>query len=111
MDQQQIINLIIQLISGAAGGNIAGTLLKNINLGTLWNSVAGILGGGLGGQILKLLTGAGAAVAAGEAANGAGIDIVNILQQVASGGVGGGVLMAIIGFIKKAMAGQAGGRM
>ncbi|MEY2608109.1 MAG: hypothetical protein QOH31_5963 [Verrucomicrobiota bacterium] len=45
-----IINLIIQLLSGAAGGNIIGNILKQYNLGPIGNSIAGIVGGGLGGQ-------------------------------------------------------------
>ena len=85
------------------GGNIAGALFKKINLGTLWNSVAGILGGGLGGQILGLL-GVGGAAAAGAAGDSSTVDLMSILQSIGSGGVGGGVLMAIIGVIKKAMA-------
>ena len=40
-----LLPLIIQLISGAAGGNLAGSLMKNLSLGTLGNSIAGILGG------------------------------------------------------------------
>jgi hypothetical protein len=98
-----ILPLIIQLASGAVGGNIAGALFKKINLGTLWNSVAGILGGGLGGQILGLL-GVGGAAAAGAAGDSSTVDLMSILQSIGSGGVGGGVLMAIIGVIKKAMA-------
>ena len=31
------LGLIIQLISGAVGGNVAGSLLKNVSLGTLGN--------------------------------------------------------------------------
>lgn len=88
--------LIIQLISGALGGNLAGTLFKNISLGTLWNSVAGILGGGLGGTILTSLLGMGAA--------GGGLDVTSIISSIAGGGVGGGVLLAIIGLVKKAIA-------
>jgi hypothetical protein len=88
--------IIIQLISGAVGGNVIGKVLKNLDLGTLGNSLAGIVGGGLGGQLLGMM-GAG-----GDAA--AGMDIGGIIQSVASGGVGGGVLMAIIGIVKKAMA-------
>ena len=88
--------LIVQLLSGAVGGNLVGGLLKNLNLGTLGNSLAGILGGGLGGQILNQL-GVGAAGAGGS------LDMSSILANVASGGVGGGVVMAIIGAIKKAM--------
>jgi uncharacterized membrane protein YeaQ/YmgE (transglycosylase-associated protein family) len=91
------LGLIIQLVSGAVGGNLAGSLMKKSSLGTALNSVIGILGGGLGGQLLGML-GIGAASAAG------GMDIASILTQVASGGVGGGVLLAIIGLIKNAMA-------
>jgi hypothetical protein len=86
--------IIIQLISGAIGGNAVGKVLKNLDLGTLGNSLAGIVGGGLGGQLLGMM-GAGGAE---------GMDIGGIIQSVASGGVGGGVLMAIIGIVKKAMA-------
>ncbi len=90
--------LIIQLVSGAAGGNIAGSLMKNLNMGTLWNSVAGILGGGLGGKLLGMM-GMGAATVAQSGS----MDMSSILSSVAGGGVGGGVLMAIIGMVKKAM--------
>jgi uncharacterized membrane protein YeaQ/YmgE (transglycosylase-associated protein family) len=92
-----IVNLIIQLVSGAVGGNGAGALMKKFSLGTIGNSIAGILGGGLGGQLLGLL---GMAPAA---AQGGGLDLSNIVASVLSGGVGGGVLMAIIGAIKKAL--------
>ncbi len=90
------MELIISLLSGAVGGNIAGGLLKNYNLGTLWNSVVGILGGGLGGQILSALGAGGAAAPT--------LDLGNIIANVASSGVGGGVLMIIVGLIKKMVA-------
>ena len=64
------------------------------------NSVIGILGGGLGGQLLGMLGIGGAAAAGG------GMDIAAIIGQVAGGGVGGGVLLAIVGMIKSAMAKQ-----
>ena len=91
------LGLIIQLISGAVGGNIAGSLMKNASLGPVLNSVIGVLGGGLGGQLLSML-GMGGAEAAGS------MDIASIITQVAGGGVGGGVLLAIVGLIKNAMA-------
>ena len=93
------LGLIIQLISGAVGGNVAGSLMKNANLGPVLNSIIGILGGGLGGQLLAML-GVGGAEAAGT------MDIASIVTQVASGGIGGGVLLAIVGQIKNAMAKQ-----
>ncbi len=46
-----IVGIIIQLIAGAAGGNVVAALAKQLDLGPLWNSVAGIIGGGIGGQI------------------------------------------------------------
>ena len=39
-----IVGLIIQLISGAAGGNMAGLALKHYDLGTVGNSIAGVIG-------------------------------------------------------------------
>ena len=99
-----IINLIIQLLSGAAGGNIIGNILKQYNLGPTGNSIAGIVGGGLGGQLLNMVLGSGAA--AGTAATAGGLDLGSIVEQIAGGGVGGGVLMLIVGIIKQAIAGQ-----
>jgi hypothetical protein len=93
-----IVSLLIQLVSGAVGGNLAGTMFKDINLGTLGNSIAGAVGGGLGGQILGALLGIGKAAAASN------LDIGAIIAQIASGGVGGGVLMVIVGLIKQMMA-------
>ena len=54
-----IVGLIIQLISGAVGGNIAGAALKQYNLGTIGNSIAGLIGGGVGAQIIGALLGGG----------------------------------------------------
>ena len=93
-----MLALIIQLISGAIGGNLAGSLMKKSSLGTLWNSVAGIIGGGLGGQVLGMIS-----PSLGAAASSGNLDIASILGSVAAGGVGGGILIAIIGFIKKLM--------
>jgi uncharacterized membrane protein YeaQ/YmgE (transglycosylase-associated protein family) len=90
---ESLIPMIINLISGAVGGNVVGKLFKNLNMGTLLNSIAGIVGGGLGGQLLGMLGMGG----------GGSMDLMGILQTVAAGGAGGGVLMAIVGMIKKMM--------
>lgn len=87
----QYLPLIIQLVSGAVGGNVAGALMKKFSLGTLLNSVVGILGGGLGAGILKALE---LDVTTG------GSNLQSIIGSIASGGVGGGVVMAVIGLIK-----------
>jgi hypothetical protein len=92
------ISLIISLLSGAAGGNVAASMLKNVSLGTLGNSLAGIAGGGIGGKLLAM------AVPALGGMAGGGLDIGSIIGQVLGGGVGGGALMAIIGMLRGAMA-------
>jgi uncharacterized membrane protein YeaQ/YmgE (transglycosylase-associated protein family) len=45
-----ITNLIIEAVSGAVGGNVAGAALKEKSLGLIGNSLAGVVGGGLGGS-------------------------------------------------------------
>lgn len=89
-----ITALIVQLASGAVGGNVAGAALKKFSLGTAGNSIVGILGGGLGGQLLGML---------GMGGGGGGLDVASIVSSVAGGGVGGAVLLAIIGAIRQAL--------
>jgi hypothetical protein len=67
------------------------------SLGAVGNSIAGILGGGLGGTLLHTVMGS-------AAAGGGGMDLTSILSNVAGGGVGGAILMAVVGLIKNAMA-------
>jgi hypothetical protein len=93
-----IVNLIIQLIAGAIGGNAAGAWLKNISLGPLGNTISGAVGGGLGGTILQSIIPA--------LAGGGGLDIGSLIGQLAGGGVSGAILTAIVGLIKNSMAGQ-----
>lgn len=91
---EEYLPLIIQLISGAVGGNVAGKILKNLSLGTLGNSLAGIVGGGVGGWLLGM-------VGLGTGDAGA-MDVSGILGSIAGGGVGGGAVMAVIGALKGA---------
>lgn len=91
---EEYLPLIIQLVSGAIGGNVAGKLFKNLSLGTLGNSIAGLLGGGLGGYLLAML---------GIHTGSEEIDLGGILGNVGGGAVGGGVLMAIVSLIKRAI--------
>jgi uncharacterized membrane protein YeaQ/YmgE (transglycosylase-associated protein family) len=88
-----MLQTIINLISGLAGGNIAGAAAKQNNPGTLINSISGLVGGGLGGALVSSLM------------NSAGnMDAGNIIGGIAGSGVAGAILTAIVGFIKSKMA-------
>ena len=52
-----ITSLIIEAVSGAVGGNVAGAAMKEKSLGAIGNSLAGLVGGGIGGTILQTLMG------------------------------------------------------
>ena len=95
-----VINLIIQLIAGALGGNVVGAELKNVDLGAIGNSIIGAIGGAAGGTFLTglipLLHGTVHTV-----------DISSIIiGQAAGGAVSGVILTAIVGLIKNAISGQ-----
>ncbi|SLM49069.1 conserved protein of unknown function [Nitrospira japonica] len=86
--------LIINLISGAVGGNAAGAAMPDKSLGTLGNSLAGLLGGGVGGAIIEALA----------PALSQGGDLGSIIGNIAGGGVGGGLLMIVASLVKNAFA-------
>ena len=80
-----IVGLVINLLIGAVGGNLAGAALKAKSLGLLWNSVVGILGGGIGYFVLGMLgTGGG-----------------SIIWQVLAAFIGGAVLLFVVSLIRK----------
>ena len=84
--------IVIQLVSGLIGGNLAGAGLKDKSLGSTGNSIAGALGGLGLGQLLPLLgLGDGASATA----------IGSILTSVLGGGGGGAILTAIAGALFK----------
>lgn len=92
-----LINVIIQILGGAIGGNAAGAALKDVNLGAVGNTVAGAIGGGIGGQLL-------AAFIPTLAATTSSLDIATIASQAVGGGVTGAILTGMIGLIKNKMA-------
>jgi len=53
--------LVLQLIAGAVGGSVVGTVLKQFDLGILGNLLIGIIGGGIGAQLIGALLGGGEA--------------------------------------------------
>ena len=82
---ESLLPIIIQLVTGAVGGNIAGMVLKRFDMGMIMNTVMGVIGGGIGGQVL------GGAIDGGMVGN------------IAASAVGGGGLMAVVGIIKGMM--------
>jgi len=113
MVSDAIICLVIQIAFGLVGAYILGNLSK-YRLSVLGMSIAGIVGGGLGGQLLGLmlngdgslgiggglgrrliaLLGGGSEVTAAHAVRG-GLDASGILAQIA-GGIIGGALFALL---------------
>ena len=92
------MDLIIQLILGAIGGNAGGAVAKNSSLGTLGNTIAGAVGGLGGGKILGSLLSPAMVEGAAQVAS-SGFNLSNIL-----GGAGGGLILQIVaGLIKNMM--------
>jgi uncharacterized membrane protein YeaQ/YmgE (transglycosylase-associated protein family) len=84
-----IVNLIIWLIAGVAGGNAAGELLKgNYDLGP-GNTVAGAIGGVVGALILQALI-----------PDLRGIDYSPIIGQLIVAAASGAVLTVIVAAVK-----------
>jgi hypothetical protein len=84
--------LIIQLVSGAVGANVLATAVKSLNLGPVGNTIAGVIGGGIGGQLISALE-------AGAGDTG-GLNIGAILASIGGGAAGGGALTAIVSYLK-----------
>jgi uncharacterized membrane protein YeaQ/YmgE (transglycosylase-associated protein family) len=87
--------ILINLVAGALGGNAAGKASPTFDLGTIGNTIAGLVGGGVLGQLVTLLIPAVTA-----AAQSGDLSIGGIITQIVSGGAGGAILTAIIGAIK-----------
>jgi hypothetical protein len=87
--------LLINLITGALGGVGAGKSSPTFDLGMIGNIIAGLVGGGLLGQIVTLLM--PAVMAAAQSGN---LSVSGIISQAIAGGAGGAILTAIIGAIK-----------
>jgi uncharacterized membrane protein YeaQ/YmgE (transglycosylase-associated protein family) len=92
-------SILINIVSGAVGGNLAGMVLKDFDSGWITKSIAGVVGGGIGGQIMTQL-----GIDPGQLASGG--DWSSILSQVGGGGVGGGLALVVWGYVKKYL-GQA----
>jgi uncharacterized membrane protein YeaQ/YmgE (transglycosylase-associated protein family) len=84
-----MLQTFINLVSGLAGGNIAGRAAKQYNPGILISSLCGLVGGGMGGAWIRTLMNSGTNMDAGT-----------ILGGIAGSFVSGALFTAIAGFIK-----------
>ncbi|WP_413586837.1 GlsB/YeaQ/YmgE family stress response membrane protein [Bdellovibrio sp. HCB274] len=79
--------ILTTFLAGLAGGNITGSLLKRLSLGPVGNSIAGVVGGFLGGPAV--------------------VNMVNPVTQggfvwsnILGSGIGGAVVMVVAGLVK-----------
>ena len=80
-----LTSLLVQVVSGALGGNAAGAALKQYSLGVLGNTIAGAIGGGIVGQLIGTFV--------GQAVEG-------WVGDIAGGAVGGAILIVLVGVIR-----------
>ncbi|MDJ1159265.1 hypothetical protein QNA08_13575 [Chelatococcus sp. SYSU_G07232] len=90
-----IVFLILQLIAGAIGGWVVGSLLKQYSLGHAGDAVAGLVGGVVGGWLLPAL----------GLPMGTELTVGAIISHAVAGFISGGVLMIIVGVVRDLMTG------
>jgi hypothetical protein len=99
--EETMEQILINLVGGALGGAGSGKALPQFDMGTILNLIAGLVGGGVLGQLLNLvLPQLQAALQSGN------FDIGSILTSLIGGGAGGAILQIIVGAIKNSMAGK-----
>jgi uncharacterized membrane protein YeaQ/YmgE (transglycosylase-associated protein family) len=91
-----VLVLFIQLLSGAAAGNIMRSACPNVHFGTIGNSVIGMIGGFAATQTLFYLCGGT------ESAT----DIQIVSFSIVGGAAGGFVLTGFLGFMKSSFRGK-----
>ena len=73
---ETLLSLLLNAAGGVIAANIAGLLFRAITLGVLGNTLAGIVGGILGGELLDAVTTSGFMGMVGEFAAGGGVGFV-----------------------------------
>jgi uncharacterized membrane protein YeaQ/YmgE (transglycosylase-associated protein family) len=78
--------ILIDLAIGAIGGNAAAAAKPNQSLGTVGNTIAGLLGGGIGSTLLEQVVGMSSMGMAGD---------------IAGAGASGAVMIFLVNLAKK----------
>ena len=93
--------MVLNLVSGAIGGNLSGSLVGSINskynLGPVRNSIVGIVGGGLIYAFVSFFP-------ANLPASMGSVNPTSIAYNILGGGMGGMVTAVAVGLIKSRMA-------
>jgi hypothetical protein len=91
-----LIALLVQWASGVAGGNMAGSLFRSLNTGLIGNTLAGLIGGGIGNQLVtsSLRLAATPAVADGP-------DFGTLVAQASGAGIGGALMALLVGLLTR----------
>lgn len=101
-----IVLVLVQLITGGAGGNVIGQIASALNLGVVGNTIVGAIGGICGTWLASMIPGLDTLV--GSSANSpgmvGGLDLGALAGQGAVGLVSGAVLTAIVGLVKSTLA-------
>jgi hypothetical protein len=100
MENIDITTLVVHLVSGVIGAIIAGAIFGKISLGGLGNTVAGLIGGGVGGALITTL------FALPEASFAAGMEPMAIVHQAAAGFGSGFVFLMVIGIFRSIFGGN-----
>lgn len=97
-----VVEIILQLLGGAAGGNVVGSVLKKMSLGPIGNSVVGMLGGFVANWLAAKYLGASLPTSTPAPASVPG-GFQDVLSNVLVGLGGGGVLTGVLGAVRSMM--------
>lgn len=89
---ETLLPLLLKIFAGAVAGNLVGLVFKNLSIGFMGNSLAGIVGGATSGHILAALT---------------GIGLHTTLTQMLVAGVFGGAVTFVTGLLRKYLASKS----
>ncbi len=82
---EALLPLMIQMISGAVGGNVASGVLRQVGVNAMARTVAGAIGGIGGGMLLTIF--------------GIETPVTGLIADGIGGLVGGGILATIVGVV------------
>jgi uncharacterized membrane protein YeaQ/YmgE (transglycosylase-associated protein family) len=101
-----IVEIILQLLGGAAGGNVVGGVLKKLSLGPIGNSVVGMIGGYVANWLAARYLGTSLPTSPATSPAAVPGGFQDVLSNVLVGLGGGGVMTGVIGALRTMMSGK-----